>query len=520
MIFRERGGVSMAEGERGGAMRKNKFQIIFLAGFCVLLNFALLSGKVAQKPSAGSPSIQAVLTGDYADPTIVRVGGDYYMTHSSYTYMPGLLIWHSKDLKRWDRVCHALHTFVGDVWAPDFVHYKDKFYIYFPAARTNWVVTADRPEGPWSEPVDLHLRGIDPGHIATPDGKRYLYVDSGRVVELAPDGLSMVGEPTRVYNGWPYPEDWVVEGFYSESPKLIYKEGYYYLTTAQGGTAGPSTSHMIVSARSKSPLGPWQNSPFNPVVHTWSRAEKYWSKGHGTIFADAAGQWNIIYHGYENGYAPLGRNTLIEPIEWTKDGWFKTVRDPKTEGSRRRFKNVIIESDDFSRPDLKLQWQFSGSGAFESHALKDGELKLTASPDDYRVLHSTVGDHSYEASVKLGLEGEVEAGLVAYYNNKFFAGVGIKGGVVFGYAKGASPFGPTMKAPAVKFLKIRMVEFDLQFFHSEDGKAWTPCPNSLEVSGYHQNMLGGFSSLKVGILARGKGTVTIDDFIYRAQDCR
>jgi xylan 1,4-beta-xylosidase len=116
------------------------------------------------------------------------------------------------------------------------------------------------------------------------------------------------------------------------------------------------------------------------------------------------------------------------------------------------------------------------------------------------------------------LEGEVEAGLVAYYNNKFFAGVGTRGGVVFGYAKGASPFGPTMKAPAVQYLKIRLVEFDLQSFHSQDGKAWTPCPNSLEVSGYHQNMLGGFSSLKIGILVKGKGTVTIDDFKYRALD--
>jgi len=491
---------------------------ISIASIMIFLCFALLSGRSAQESAAAGPGIHAVLTGDYADPTIVRVGGDFYMTHSSYTYMPGLLIWHSKDLTRWERVCHALHKFVGDVWAPDFVYDKDRFYIYFPAASTNWVVTAAKPEGPWSEPVDLHLRGIDPGHIATPDGKRFLYLDSGRVVELAPDGLSVVGEPARVYNGWKYPEDWVVEGFYSESPKLIYRNGFYYLTTAQGGTAGPSTSHMVVSARSASPLGPWENSPFNPIVHTGSRTERYWSKGHGTIFADAAGRWYIVYHGYENGYSPLGRNTLIEPIEWTKNGWFKTVRDPKTEGSVRRFKNITIESDDFSGPALKLQWQFSGPGAFESYVLKDGVLTLTASPEDYRVLHSTVGDHSYEASVKLGSEGDVEAGLVSYYNNKIFAGIGMKGGAVFGYAKGESPYGPKIKAPAVKYLKICMIEFDLQFFYSEDGKIWKACPNSLEVSGYHQNMLGGFSSLKIGILAKGKGNVTIDDFKYRALD--
>ena len=112
--------------------------------------------------------------------------------------------------------------------------------------------------------------------------------------------------------------------------------------------------------------------------------------------------------------------------------------------------------------------------------------------------------------------GDVEAGLVAYYNNKSFAGIGMKGGAVFGYAKGISPFGPSIKAPAVKYLKIRMVDFDLQFFSSEDGKSWKPCPNSLDVSGYHHNMLGGFSSLKIGILIRGRGTVTIDDFTYKS----
>lgn len=487
-----------------------------ILGTAVVLGFLILLGSAIQRPGAAGHEIHAVLTGDYADPSIIRVGNDFYMTHSSYTYMPGLLVWHSRDLMKWERVTHALHKFVGDVWAPDFVHDRDKFYIYFPVAGTNWVVTADKPEGPWSEPVDLHLKGIDPGHIATPEGKRYLYIDGGRVAELAANGLSVVGEPKDVYDGWKYPEDWVVEGFYSESPKLIYKDGYYYLTTAQGGTAGPSTSHMVVSARSKSPLGPWETSPFNPIVHTWSRSEKYWSKGHGTIFANAAGQGYIIYHGYENGYYPLGRNTLIEPIEWTKDGWFKTVRDSKKEGEVRKFRNIVIESDDFSGKALKLQWQFSGLNYPGDYELAGGVLKMTASPENYRAIHATAGDHSYEASVKLEPGGDVEAGLVAYYNNKSFAGIGMKGGAVFGYAKGTSPFGPIIKAPAVKYLKIRMVEFDLQFFYGEDGKSWKPCPNSLDVSGYHHNMLGGFSSLKIGILIRGQGTVTIDDFTYKS----
>lgn len=479
--------------------------------------FMSLSAQTTFKTGPADAGIRAVLTGDYADPSIIRVGTDYYMTHSSYSYLPGLLVWHSRDLDKWERVCYALHKYVGEVWAPDFVNYQGKFSIYFPAGGTNWVVTADSPAGPWSDPLDLKVKGIDPGHIATPEGRRYLYLDGGMVVELAPDGLSVTGEPKHVYDGWKYPQDWVVEGFFSESPKLIFNNGYFYLTTAQGGTAGPSTSHMVVSARSKSPLGPWENSPQNPVVHTWSRSEKYWSKGHGTIFAGDGGEWYIVYHGYENGFLPLGRNTLIEPIEWTRDGWFKTARDSKNEGTPKRIKNIIIESDDFSGERLKLQWQFSGLASLQDFGLKNGALRLTAAPDEVRVLHATVGDHSYQASVKLEMEGAIEAGLIVYYHQKAYAGIGIKDGTVFGLAKGV-PFGPKLKAPGAKHFKLRMNESDLSFFYSEDGKTWWSYPHSAEVSGYHQNLLGGFSSLKIGAYCRGKGSVLIDDFAYKASD--
>jgi len=481
------------------------------AGLCL----AVVCGQPVQRAAAETGEIHAVLTGDYADPSIVRVGDDFYMTHSSSDYFPGLLIWRSRDLTRWERVGYALHKPVGDVWGPDLVYYKNKFYVYFPAARTVWVVTADRPEGPWSEPVDLELRGIDPGHIATPDGRRYLYVDNGRAVRLADNGLSISGGVRRVYEGWKYPEDWAVEGFYPESPKLVYKDKYYCLTTAEGGTAGPSTSHMVVSARSRNPLGAWKNSPFNPIVHTWSRSEKYWSKGHGTIFSDSAGRWYIVYHGYENGFYALGRNTLIEPIEWTKDGWFKTVRDRQNEGEVRRFGNVSIEADDFSGPSLKLQWQFSGIRGPQDYELKNGALTLNSALGNFRAVHCTVGDHGYEASVRIETGGDVEAGLAAYYSGRMFAGIGIKSGTVVPYAKGTAPAAGKNKNPRVRFLKLRMRDFDLQRFFSEDGKAWTAYPSSVDVAGYNHNVLGGFSSLKLGVFVRGEGQVRVDDFNYR-----
>ena len=129
-----------------------------------------------------------VLGGDYPDPSILRVGSDYYMTHSSFTYYPGLLVWHSTDLLNWQRISVALTKNVGSVWAPDLVKHQDKYYIYFPAGGTNWVVTAPSPKGPWSEPIDLKLPGfIDPGHAVGADGTRYLFLSKGYVVKLKPD---------------------------------------------------------------------------------------------------------------------------------------------------------------------------------------------------------------------------------------------------------------------------------------------------------------------------------------------
>jgi xylan 1,4-beta-xylosidase len=488
------------------------WSIVFLTA---ALSFLVQPGQ-GLKPGGDPAGINVVLSGDFPDPSILRVGEDFYMTHSSLSYVPGLVVWHSRDLKSWQRIGHALTKNVGEVWAPDFIRHGDLYYIYFPAGGTNWVVTAPSPEGPWSDPVDLKISGIDPGHVAGPDGKRYLYQDDGYMVELAPDGLSIAGQRRRVYEGWPYPEDWAVECFCLESPKLMLFNGTYYLTSAEGGTAGPGTSHMAVSARSKSPLGPWENSPRNPVVHTWSKTDRYLSKGHGTVFADATGRWFIVYHAYENGYLPLGRQTLIEPIVWTEDGWFRTVRDPKLEGEIAVHPNVLVEPDNFSGESLKLQWQLSGVESLDDVELADGVLTLPCLPNAIRVLHTTPGDHSYEASVRLTADKGVEGGLVLYYGPKMYAGIAAKDGYVFDISKGEVSTGSWVEAKDARYFRIRLFEFDLKLEWSDDGALWHTFPRSQEVSGYHHNVLGGFSSLKVGIYGLGDGRLQVDDFTYRA----
>ena len=143
---------------------------------------------------------------------------------------------------------------------------------------------------------------------------------------------------------------------------MLQRGDYYYMVLAEGGTAGPPTSHMVVVARSKTHRGPWENSPYNPIIRTASRDERWWSKGHATLVEGPAGKWYVVYHAYENGFYNLGRQTLLEPVEWTPDGWFKrwapTSRRRSEAGRRRPVPHGFAFSDDFSTNKMGVQWSF------------------------------------------------------------------------------------------------------------------------------------------------------------------
>ena len=140
--------------------------------------------------------LNPILAGDHPDPSILKDGDDYYMTFSSFDAYPGLVIWHSRDLVNWQPIGPALFKNVGSVWAPDLVKHRGRYYIYFPGIapyRSNYVIWADNIRGPWSEPIDLKITRIDPGHAVGPDGQRYLFLSAGELVPLADDGLSIDG---------------------------------------------------------------------------------------------------------------------------------------------------------------------------------------------------------------------------------------------------------------------------------------------------------------------------------------
>jgi xylan 1,4-beta-xylosidase len=467
--------------------------------------------------------LNPIFTGDYPDPSILRDGDDYYVVHSSFEYYPGLLIWHSKDLINWTPITNALHKYVGSVWAPDLVKYKNKYYIYFPANNTNYVVTADSIAGPWSDPIDLKVGNIDPGHVTDDEGKQYLYFSSGGYVPLSDDGLSVTGDIKHTYSGWPIPREWTIECFCLEGPKLTKRDEYYYLTVAEGGIAGPATGHMVISARSKSPFGPWENSPFNPILRTNKSSEKWCSVGHGTLFEATAGEWWMIFHGYENGHYNMGRQTMLLPVEWTDDSWYKIPSEIKIDQPIKRpsisISNATFSlSDNFDGTTLKPHWKFFAEYDTSRFQIIENSLVINAkgnSVGESSPLLCIPSDHSYIAQVELFIEGDATGGLVLFYNDKAYSGILVDKENILANLRGWQF--PTEKNVIQRhvFLRLKNINSTVDMYYSQDSKTWTKIENSLEVSALHHNVLGGFLSLRLGLCSIGDGKVRFNNFIYK-----
>lgn len=483
--------------------------------------------------------LNPIVPGDHADPTVLKDGADYYMTFSSFQATPGAVIWHSRDLLNWAPIAAALPQPVGTVWAMDLIKHAGRYFLYIPVLReggTAILVThAADIRGPWAEPVDLGLPGcIDPGHVVGEDGRRYLFVNGGRRVRLADDGLATDGPlQAGAWQPWQYPKDWVVEMFAPEGPKLFRRGGWFYLLSAVGGTAGPPTSHMVTLARARSVHGPWEHCPHNPIVRTRSAAEPWWSRGHASAVEGPAGDWWLVYHGYENGFRTLGRQALLEPVEWTRDGWLRARGGtldrplPAPRGGQRSPAGLPL-SDDFTGDRLGLQWGFHAPGPGEAARLAfspqglllrgKGQAMADCSP-----LVCTVGDRAYEATVELEIVGEGHAGLGLYYDERGHCGVAFsqRQMLTYGYGQEHGWMREDLPAPAdtgaARRVHLRLVNREqvVSFSHSPDGRHWTPHPWQQEVSGLHHNVFGGFTALRLALFAAGPGAVRLRHFRYR-----
>jgi len=491
--------------------------------------------------------LNPVLPGDHPDPNVLKDGDDYYLSYSSFDYYPGIVIWHSRDLVNWKPIGPALKTNIGSIWALDLVKHDGRYFIYIPTFRaptsladnTNfagasspfriYVIHAPDMRGPWSEPIDMDIPGyIDPGHIVGEDGQRYLFLNDGHRVRIAADGLRRAGSVEKVYDGWKYPEDWIVEGFALEGPKLLRRGDWFYMFSGEGGTAGPPTSHMVVVARARSINGPWENCPHNPIVHTGSPDELWMSRGHATPVEGPHGDWWMLYHGYESGFRTLGRQSLLEPFEWTADGWplarggdaDQPMRKPVASASGEGSGQAFSEEFRHDRLGTLLAFYQPQAGYLKRAQFDEGSLLFAgqgSGPGDSSPLAMVTGDHSYEVTIEFELRGQAQGGLLLFYNSNLFCGLGCDGKVLRNYKLGSELRFPPGPSTSSVHLHMRALNLNnvVSFFWSDDGVRWTKA-NSYEVSGYNHNVGDGFLSLRPALFASGVGDVLFRKLSYRA----
>ncbi len=269
-----------------------------------------------------------VLPGCYPDPSVCRVGDDFYLVTSSFAYFPGVPIFHSRDLVHWRQLGHCLNRASqlklsgaaswGGIWAPTLRHHAGTFYLTTTnmAAGGNFIVTASSAAGPWSEPLFVAQPGIDPSLFFDEDGSVLYTTSHGGAlqsrIELATGKL--LSEPKVIWAG--------TGGQHPEGPHLYRHGGWYYLLLSEGGT---EYGHMITMARSKSPWGPFEPCTRNPLLTHRSQQSPIQGVGHADLVEAPDGSWFAVALGFRpNGYPPryhLGRETYLSPVQWADDGF-------------------------------------------------------------------------------------------------------------------------------------------------------------------------------------------------------
>ena len=311
-----------------------------------------------------------ILPGFNPDPCICRKGDDYYMAVSSFEWFPGIPIYHSRDLKHWELYTHVLtdDTQVDlkklpaskGIWAPclTWCEADGLFYVVYGVMNSmnaryfdidNFLITARDIRGPWSKPVYLHSAGFDASILHDDDGRKYVvslewetrqnYEKPGAIclAEYDPAEQRIIGYPKRIWRGG-------TDRGCIEAPHLTKRGGYYYLMCAEGGTG---YYHCVTMARANEVWGPYVSDPENPILTSQpiavnERADtdhlkpRYFNPdlalqkaGHGSYVDLPNGETWMAYH-CSRPFLPelrctLGRETAIQKMRWTEDGWLRTA---------------------------------------------------------------------------------------------------------------------------------------------------------------------------------------------------
>ncbi|MDQ0823366.1 xylan 1,4-beta-xylosidase [Arthrobacter sp. V4I6] len=334
-----------------------------------------------------------LISGFNPDPSIVKVGEDYYLATSTFEYLPGIPVYHSTDLVDWTRVGHVVDRegqldsrdvpTLGGAWAPTIRFHDGLFYVAVTdaMARGTLVFTAKDPAGPWSDGLAIEgAVGIDQDLAWDEDGTAYLTYSgldtvTGNIgehrgilqVRVDLESGKALEEPRSVWSGTGL--------MFPEAPHLYRHGDYWYLMIAEGGT---ERGHSVSIARGTSPTGPFENNPANPVLSARSTDRPIQNTGHGDLVQTPDGGWAMVLlgmrpRGMTRAFSALGRETFITPVTW-EDGWpvvEPVILNPRSGGEFE---------DDFVDAELDGGWiavrRFPG--AFASTEKIRGRLTVTS----------------------------------------------------------------------------------------------------------------------------------------------
>lgn len=338
-----------------------------------------------------------ILAGCYPDPSICRVGEEYYLVNSTFEFFPCIPVSHSRDLVHWKTISHCisrnsqLKIFEGSmnstgIFAPTIRYHDGIFYVIVTNVAEgqegsgNFYVWTQNPAGEWSDPVFLDTPGIDPS-LFFDDGKAY-YLGTGapgiymREIDLEAGG--QLGEITQLWTG--------TGGAYPEGPHLYKKDGWYYLLISEGGT---ERCHMLTMARSRTIKGPYEACPYNPVMTNRSLPLPIESVGHADLVEDPDGNWWAVCLGTRPcGYPPrnqLGRETMLVPVDWSGD-WpvfgdhgrvleeFETSLIPESAVEQDSLNEFYTDS--FQEDELDLGWNYIYNPIWSLYDKRKGSLGL------------------------------------------------------------------------------------------------------------------------------------------------
>ena len=480
-------------------------------------------------PAAPVTYHNPVITGFWSDPSVCRVGEDYYLVNSTFEYFPGVPVFHSKDLINWELIGYCIDRPTQlprglNIFATTIRYHEGTFYMITTniGAEGNFYVTAKNPAGPWSDPILIQAQGIDPDLFFDDDGKAYVISSTFILFEIDLNTGKFISEGRKVWNG--------TGGRYPEGPHVYKKDGFYYLIAAEGGT---EEAHSETIARSKNIWGPYNTNPSNPILthcNAAGQGNPIQGLGHADIIQAHDSSWWIVFHGYRSVggiHHILGRETCLAPVSWPENGW------PVVNGNGTIIENMTCPTlplkpfpaasvkTDFSSDKLSLEWNYlrypvTGNYSLASHK---GFLRLKGSEQTIEDQKSPtfvgrrIQDMYFTSATELDFNPEnakEEAGMTLLNNGTHFDLI-IKQSkgrrVIVGRLRFGSVVHETMEAvlkpgPVKLIIKGERANFILLYSQGND----EPKELTRVMARYlSSETVGGFTGVFIGLYATGNG---------------